>query len=263
MQSGAAQPVLHKTHNVTLPLFTKPITTLVLDIEGTTTPIDFVYNVLFPYARENVKPYLTAHLTSSDLQSDIRALIEENGKDLKCGFDPPLLKGPADRVLIGDAVAYIHRLMDRDSKTTALKSIQGKLWDEGYARGELHSQVFEDVPRAFERWRQQRKAICIYSSGSVLAQKLLFAHTKAGDLTAYISAFFDTNTGPKKEAESYVRIASELKKPPREIGFVSDVTAELDAAAAAGFETLLCVRPGNPHQAAGAHSVIQTFDQIP
>lgn len=248
---------------MTLPLFTKPITTLVLDIEGTTTPIDFVYNVLFPYTRENVNPYLAAHPSSSDLQTDIRALIEQNAEDLKRGLEPPLLKGPADHVSIEQAVAYIHWLMDRDSKTTALKSIQGKLWDEGYARGELHSQVFEDVPRAFERWRQQGKAICIYSSGSVLAQKLLFAHTEAGDLTPNISAYFDTNTGPKREPESYVRIASELKRASREIVFVSDVTAELDAAAAAGFETLLCLRPGNPRQPAGTHATIQTFDQIP
>jgi len=248
---------------VTLPLFTKPITTLVLDIEGTTTPIDFVYNVLFPYARENVKPYLAAHLSSPDLQTDIRALLEQNSEDIKRGLDPPLLKGPDDHMLIDEAVAYIHWLMDRDSKTTALKSIQGKLWDEGYKRGELHSQVFEDVPRAFDRWRQKAKAICIYSSGSILAQKLLLAHTEAGDLTPYIRAYFDTNIGPKREAGSYRRIAFELGLAPREIVFVSDVTAELDAAAASGFETLLCVRPANPSQPAGTHATIQTFDQIP
>lgn len=236
---------------------------LVLDIEGTTTPIDFVYNVLFPYAREHVKPYLAAHLLSSDLQTDIRALLEENVEDRKRGLDPPPFAGPADQVSIEDAVAYIHWLMDRDSKTTALKSIQGKLWDEGYKRGELHSRVFEDVPRAFERWRQQGKTICIYSSGSVLAQTLLFAHTEAGDLTPYIRAYFDTNIGAKREAGSYRRIASELELSPREIVFVSDVTAELDAAAAAGFETLLCVRPANPGQPAGTHATIQTFDQIP
>lgn len=247
---------------MTLPLFTKPIITLLLDIEGTTTPIDFVYNVLFPYARENVKPYLAAHLLSSDLNSDIRALIDANAEDMRRGLDPPLLKVAADHALLDDAVAYIHWLMDRDSKTTALKSIQGKLWDEGYRLGELHSQVFPDVPRAFERWRQQGKAICIYSSGSVLAQKLLFANTEAGDLTHYLSGFFDTNIGPKKEIESYKGIASELNVPPSEVLFVSDVTGELDAAAGAGFETLLCVRPGNPPQPPSAHPTIQSFDQI-
>jgi enolase-phosphatase E1 len=248
---------------VTLSPLTKQTSALLLDIEGTTTPIDFVYEVLFPYARTHVRAYLANHLSSEELRSDIASLLEENAQDMRRGLDPPLLKGPADHLLLDDAVAYIHWLMDRDSKTTALKSIQGKLWDEGYRSGELQSQVFEDVPRAFERWRQRGKAIGIYSSGSVLAQKLLFANTEAGDLTPFISGFFDTNIGPKKEIESYKRIASELELPPREIVFVSDVTAELDAAAGAGFETLLCVRPGNPRQQASAHPTIQSFDQIP
>ena len=242
---------------------TKQTTALLLDIEGTTTPIDFVYEVLFPYARTHVRAYLANHLSSEELRSDIASLLEENAEDLRLGLEPPLLRGPADHVLLDDVVAYIHWLMDRDSKTTALKTIQGKIWDEGYRKGELHSQVFEDVPGAFVRWRQQGKAICIYSSGSVLAQKLLFANTEAGDLTPYISAFFDTNIGPKRERESYRRIASELKLPPREIVFVSDVTAELDAAAEAGFETLLCVRPGNHSQPASTHATIQSFDQMP
>jgi len=189
-------------------------------------------------------------------------LLEENAEDGRSGLNPPLIERSEEHISIDSVVAYVHWLMDRDRKTTALKSIQGKIWDEGYREGELHSQVFEDVPRAFKRWRQQGKAICIYSSGSVLAQKLLFAHTEAGDLTPYINGFFDTNIGPKKEIESYRHIAASLKLPPHEIGFVSDVTAELDAAAAAGFETLLCVRPGNRNQPAGAHSVIQSFDQI-
>lgn len=245
-----------------LPSFTKPIEALVLDIEGTTTPIDFVYKRLFPYARAYVKQYLATHLSSRDLLIDIRALIEENAADLERGLDPPLLKETAGKAFLEHLVAYIHWLMDRDSKTTALKSIQGRLWEEGYSRGELNSQVFEDVPRAFERWRQQGKAICIYSSGSVLAQKLLFAHTDAGDLTQHISAFFDTNTGPKRDAGSYRRVASALDLPPGNLVFVSDVTAELDAAAAAGFETLLCVRPGNPSQPITDHATIQSFDQI-
>lgn len=236
---------------------TKQITALLLDIEGTTTPIDFVYEVLFPYARAHARPYLADHLF--EVRSDIASLIEENANDVRRAFNPPLIE-PSDE--LDSIVAYIHWLMDRDSKTTALKSIQGKLWDEGYRRGELHSKVFEDVPRAFARWRQQGKAICIYSSGSVLAQKLLFAHTEAGDLTPYISGFFDTNTGPKREADSYTRIASELRLPSRQIVFVSDLTGELDAAAAAGFETLLCIRAGNHNQPPTSHKAIRSFDEI-
>lgn len=238
---------------------TKQITTLLLDIEGTTTPIDFVYQVLFPYARAHVRAYLANHLSSEELKADIASLLEENARDARSGLNPVLLIPQS----LDSVIEYIHWLMDRDRKTTALKSIQGKIWDEGYSKGELHSQVFEDVPRAFAGWKEDGNTICIYSSGSVLAQKLLFANTEAGDLTPHISDFFDTNVGAKKEIESYKRIAVELTTPPREIAFISDVTAELDAAAAAGFETVLCVRPGNPSQSPGAHPVIQSFDQIP
>jgi enolase-phosphatase E1 len=242
---------------------TKQITAFLLDIEGTTTPIDFVYEVLFPYARTHVRAYLADHLSSEEHRSDIASLLEENAVDARSGLNPPLIERPDEHISIDKIVAYVHWLMDRDRKTTALKSIQGKVWDEGYQKGELHSQVFEDVPRAFARWQQRGRAICIYSSGSVLAQRLLFAFTEAGDLTTFISGFFDTNIGPKREAESYRRIASELKLPADEIVFVSDVTAELDAAASAGFQTLLCVRPGNSDQPAAAHPAVQGFDQIP
>ena len=255
--SRAGRQHLAASSIVTSPLLPKQITTFLLDIEGTTTPIDFVYQVLFPYARAHVRVYLANH--SRELGSEIATLLEENAEDVRRSLNPPLIEQASIDTLVG----YIHWLMDRDSKTTALKSIQGKIWDEGYRRGELHSQVFEDVPRAFARWRQQGKAICIYSSGSVLAQKLLFANTEAGDLTPHIGAFFDTTVGGKREIESYRRIASELNLAPREVAFISDVTAELDAAAAAGFETLLCVRPGNHRQPAAAHPIIQSFDQIP
>jgi enolase-phosphatase E1 len=248
---------------VTLSPLTKQTTALLLDIEGTTTPIDFVYEILFPYARTHVRAYLANHLSLEELRSDVASLLEENAEDLRRGLDPPLIERSDEYISIDGIAAYVLWLMDRDRKTTALKTIQGKIWDEGYRKGELHSQVFEDVPGAFVRWRQQGKAICIYSSGSVLAQKLLFANTEAGDLTPHISAFFDTSVGPKREIESYRRIASELKLPPREIVFVSDVTAELDAAGEAGLETLLCVRPGNHSQPAGTHATIQSFDQMP
>jgi enolase-phosphatase E1 len=242
---------------VTSPL-TKQFGTILLDIEGTTTPIDFVYQVLFPYARTHVRGYLEAHASSQLLRSDVANLIEEHAGDVRKGLNPPLVEDDS----IDALTAYIHWLMDHDRKTTSLKSIQGKIWDEGYGKGDLHSQVFEDVPRAFRRWREQGKTICIYSSGSVLAQKLLFANTESGDLTPFISAFFDTNAGAKKESESYTRIARELRTQPGDIVFISDVTAELDAAAAAGLEPVLCVRPGNSSQPAGAHPSIQSFDQI-
>ena len=242
--------------------FTKPLSVL-LDIEGTTTPIDFVYNILFPYVREHVKPYLEEHLASTEVQADIRDLLQENAQDTRRGLNPPLIEGPAEQVSLDAVEAYVRWLMDRDRKTTPLKSIQGKIWDQGYRRGELRSQVFEDVPRAFKRWRDQGKTIFIYSSGSVLAQKLLFANTEAGDLTPSIGGYFDTNIGAKKDPESYRRIAAELKQQSSAVLFASDVTAELDAAASAGFQTLLCVRPGNhPQSPASQHAIVNTFDEV-
>ncbi|MEK6302601.1 MAG: acireductone synthase [Acidobacteriota bacterium] len=233
------------------------ITVLLLDIEGTTTPIDFVYKVLFPYARAHAAECLSSH--RSEVADDIEGLLHENAEDIARGLDPPAIKSGA----VDELASYVHWLMDQDRKTTALKSLQGKIWEAGYLAGELHSQVFEDVPRAFKRWQEQGKNICIYSSGSVLAQKLLFANTEAGDLTGFINSYFDTNIGPKKVAESYTRIGAALAVEPSAIVFVSDVTAELEAGASAGLETLLCVRPGNhPQTGASEFSEIHSFDEI-
>jgi enolase-phosphatase E1 len=245
---------------VTPSLLTNPYTALLLDIEGTTTPIDFVYETLFPYARAHARDYLKTNL--SPAQAEISALLEENAEDLRQELGAPCLEGPPAQVSIDSVVAYIHWLMDHDRKSTPLKSVQGKIWEEGYRRGHLRGQVFDDVPRAFKRWQQHGRMILIYSSGSVLAQKLLFTHTEAGDLSVFISGFFDTNVGAKTDAESYRRIADALELSPSDIIFVSDVAAELDAAAVAGLQTLLCVRPGNPRPAGGSHALIRSFDEI-
>jgi enolase-phosphatase E1 len=233
---------------------------LLLDIEGTTTPIDFVYQVLFPYARRRVKDYLAVHWSEPSVSSDVAALVEENINDRRRGLDPPSLDEQPDNVSVE---AYVLWLMDQDRKATPLKSLQGKIWDEGYRTGELRSQAFADVPPAFKRWNHQGKRINIYSSGSVLAQKLLFANTDAGDLTRYIDRYFDTNIGAKKDAESYGRISNELELEPSKVLFISDVCDELDAAATAGLETLLCVRHGNhPHPPDTPHKIITTFDEV-
>jgi enolase-phosphatase E1 len=240
-----------------------PITVILLDIEGTTTPIDFVYKVLFPYARAHVGDYLAKNVASPNVEEDIAALIELNKEDARRGLDPPGLEGSAQRVSVDRVVAYLQWLIDHDSKATPLKSIQGKIWEAGYGSGDLKSQVFEDVPRAFERWQQQRRSIFIYSSGSVLAQKLLFASTQFGDLTPHISDYLDTNIGAKKESESYARISQAIAVPAPGILFVSDVTDELDAAASAGLETRLCIRPGNhPQSSPSNHEAIRSFDEI-
>ena len=209
---------------------------ILLDIEGTTTPVDFVYQVLFTYARAKVKSFLEEHPDAAS--PELELLRAEHEQDVARGAQPPAWTDPVD------PVSYVHWLMDQDRKSTGLKSLQGKIWEEGYRTGELRGEVYPDVPPAFERWREQGKKICIYSSGSVLAQKLLFSNSTAGDLTPFIEAHFDTTTGPKKEAESYRKIAAALSLPPSAIVFFSDVVAELDAARAAGMKTGLCVRDG-------------------
>lgn len=218
---------------------------ILLDIEGTTTPIDFVYKTLFPFARERVEGYLSHNWQSPEVQNDVAQLRVEHADDIAQGLNPPALEADSSSEMIEMAVGYIHWLMDRDRKSTPLKSIQGRIWRDGYLAGELLSQVFDDVGPAFERWRRQNKLICIYSSGSALAQKLLFGHTAAGDLTSYISRYFDTTIGHKREADSYRRIADEMRLDAGELIFISDVIAELDAAKEAGMMTVLAVRPGN------------------
>jgi enolase-phosphatase E1 len=239
------------------------IKVVLLDIEGTTTPIDFVYHVLFPYARTHIPAYIRNNFSSPTVLADLASLVSQNGEDRRLGLDPPYVGSSSQEITAESAADYLLWLMDRDSKATPLKSIQGKIWEAGYREGSLHSQVFDDVPPAMNRWRRTGKNICIYSSGSVLAQKLLFANTESGDLTGLIGGFYDTNMGGKRHPGSYQRIADDLGISSQSVLFISDVTAELDAALNARLQTLLCVRPGNPPQPADAHhSTIKSFDEV-
>jgi enolase-phosphatase E1 len=224
---------------------------ILLDIEGTTTPIAFVHDVLFTYAREHVRDYLVQHPD----ESAIAQLREEHARDSE---NPPPLTDALESV-----TAFVNWLIDRDRKSTGLKSLQGKIWREGYEAGTLKSQVFDDVRRGFERWRKDGVKISIFSSGSVLAQQLLFAHTEAGDLTTYIADYFDTTVGAKGDAESYRRIADNLNLPAAEILFISDVAAELEAAREAGMQTRLSIRPGNqPQTDPDRFQIVHSFDGI-
>ena len=235
---------------------------VVLDIEGTTTPISFVYDVLFPYARANLRQFLETHGPTGLLAEVDRQLREEHATDVARGDAPPPL--PAD-VTSGNAVdlePYVVWLMDRDRKSPGLKLLQGLIWQRGFAEGSLRGELFPDVAPALERWRARSIDVAIYSSGSVLAQRLIFGHTPSGDLTPRISQFFDATIGPKRSADSYRHIASELHHPPSELLFLSDVHAELSAAKAAGFQTMLCVRPGNAEPARDDETIISTFDEI-
>ncbi|HVE56452.1 MAG TPA: acireductone synthase, partial [Pyrinomonadaceae bacterium] len=209
---------------------------ILLDIEGTTTPIDFVHKRLFPYAKTKIGEYVETHF--DEIQTEIEQLKTEYRKDFT-----DQIYGRDFRADAPESVAnYLKFLIEVDRKSTPLKSLQGKIWQAGYESGELRSEMFEDVPHAFERWKAQGKTIAIFSSGSVLAQKLIFKYSNSGDLSGFISEYFDTNIGSKKEAESYVKIAAALNHPPKRIAFVSDILAELDAARNAGFQTTLAVR---------------------
>ena len=233
------------------PLFSDGNRGILLDIEGTTTPIAFVHDVLFSYARTHVRDYLTKHLDDEAVQADIRLLRDEAKSE---GFDA---------VNLDEIVAYVSHLIDLDRKSTGLKSLQGKIWHEGYADGTLRAQVFADVAPAFKRWRAAGLNVSIFSSGSVLAQQLLFAHTETGDLTPFISHYFDTGVGKKGEAESYLRIAERLELQPREILFVSDIVTELVAAREAGMKTALSIRPGNqPQNSSDEFPIIYSFDEL-
>jgi enolase-phosphatase E1 len=219
---------------------------ILLDIEGTTTPISFVYDVLFPFARAHVAEYVRA--------ADLRDLKKEYDEDVRQGLNPPSWSN--------DPAAYIHWLMEQDRKSTALKAIQGEIWLEGYHHGELQGEVFDDVAPAFQRWRNENIEICIFSSGSILAQRLLFSTTRSGDLTKFLSGYFDTTTGPKNEPSSYTRIAEAFGIPASDILFISDMTRELDAARLAGMQTMLCMRPGNHPQPEHTHPTITSFESV-
>ena len=246
-------------------LATEGIRGVLLDIEGTTTPIAFVHEVLFSYARSEVRSFLTARFGTPELLADLQQLREEHATDVKQNLQPPALvdvdlDGPRDAE-IDSLAAYVNWLVDRDRKSTGLKSLQGKIWKQGYSDGTLKAQLFADVRPALERWRRAGLKISIFSSGSSLAQKLLFAHTEAGDLTGFIDNYFDTTVGSKTDVASYRQIASALNLPAQEILFISDVVPELDAAGAAGMRTLLCIRPGNqPQPFAERHQRIRDFN---
>ena len=230
------------------------LNTILLDIEGTTTPIEFVHDTLFPFAKERVGKFVETHF--ADLHDEINDLVAESASDGSYTV-------PVDPTEPGSVAAYLEHLIDHDRKSTPLKSIQGKIWKDGYESGELKSVVFDDVPAAFERWNAAGRTIAIFSSGSVLAQKLLFRYTDHGDLTPFISDYFDTSTGAKREPRSYAAIAAELKTSPAEIMFVSDIVAELDAAQESGLMTALALRRGNaPVEPGGTHRRIATFDDL-
>ncbi|WP_395751979.1 acireductone synthase [Prosthecobacter sp.] len=217
---------------------------ILLDIEGTVSPLAFVNDVMFPHARQHAGAYLCRHWDDE--------VIAQLAKDA----------GEASFATPAEAEAAVMRLMDADAKVTGLKHLQGLIWEEGFRNGELRSRIFDDVPHALADWRSLGLDIRIYSSGSVHAQKLFFAHSEHGDLTVHFSGYYDTTTGSKKEAASYRAIATDCGLPAEQILFVSDVIDELDAARTAGMFTALALRPGNKPAPPNDHPAIHSFSEI-
>jgi enolase-phosphatase E1 len=233
---------------------------ILLDIEGTTTPIAFVTETLVPYARTHLHTYLERHATSPRGAALVAAFHREHEADDEARRSGQPWLG--QRTPLEAVEAYAVWLMDHDRKSPALKELQGHIWEDGYRAGALVAPVYPDVEPAFRRWRHAGRALGIFSSGSVLAQQWLFRCSTAGDLTPHLQWYFDTGVGPKRDAVSYRRIAQETGMAAADILFISDVAAELDAARAAGMQTALADRPGNTPQPQHTHQVIRSFDEL-
>jgi enolase-phosphatase E1 len=210
-----------------------------LDVEGTVAPISLVCEQLFPYARVHLITFVEENKADPSVAADLDLLADENGAETD--ETVPRIANAGET---GQAIAYLRWLMDHDRKSTALKSLQGKIWKAGFESGELKGTLFADVPAALRRW-SANASVAIYSSGSVEAQRLVFRHSNFGDLTGLIAAYFDTRTGPKQASASYAAIAAAMKVEPGDVLFFSDVVWELDAAREAGCQTRLVVREGN------------------
>lgn len=225
-----------------------PIRAILTDIEGTTSSLSFVKDVLFPYARAHLTAFVRDHAREPAVRHELAEVSRLAGSELSDD----------------DAIRQLTAWIDEDRKITPLKSLQGMIWEQGYRHGELKGHVHEDAVRRLRRWKSEGLALYVYSSGSVLAQKLLFGYSAHGDLTPLFSGYFDTHVGPKREAAAYQAIVHAIGLPPGEILFLSDIPEELDAARAAGLRTCLLTRQGESAPGAGDadHPWARNFDEI-
>ncbi|MDD5268190.1 MAG: acireductone synthase [Methylococcales bacterium] len=221
------------------------IKAIVTDIEGTTSSLSFVKDVLFPYSRANLADYVRLHAE----EPPVKIVLEETCKAAGAELDTE------------QSITQLIQWLDEDKKVTPLKSLQGLIWEAGYQKGDFKGHVYPDAAASLKAWKAKGLDLYVYSSGSVHAQKLLFAHTEYGDLTPHFSGYFDTHIGGKKEQESYIKIAKQLGIPAGQLLFLSDIKEELDAAKAAGFQTLWLVRDSTPDPQA-EHRQVSSFDHI-
>jgi enolase-phosphatase E1 len=221
------------------------IEAIVTDIEGTTSSLSFVKDVLFPYARARMDAFVREHGS----EPAVRKLLDE----VRAAAGRPLTEA--------ETVAQLRQWIDEDKKITPLKALQGMIWEAGYRQGDFTGHVYEDAARNLRRWKERGIRLYVFSSGSVQAQRLLFAHSDYGDLTPLFSGYFDTAIGAKREAAAYQKIAAAVAAPPAHILFLSDIEEELDAARAAGMQTLHLARDAAARPVAG-HVSAGDFDAV-
>ncbi|UTW12467.1 acireductone synthase [Marinobacterium rhizophilum] len=221
------------------------IKAILTDIEGTTTDIAFVHRVLFPYAHERLADYLRTHASDSvvqDILAQARGELGQPDADLET------------------LIAAFRHWIEQDLKITPLKALQGLIWMHGYEQGDFKGHLYEDAHRLLQQWHADGIALHVFSSGSVKAQQLIFGYSDYGDLRPLFSGYFDTTTGPKREAHSYQAIVERIGCAADEVLFLSDIEQELDAARSAGLRTCLVARAEQP--AAPQHAVVSRFDDI-
>ena len=233
---------------------------VLLDIEGTTCPVSFVSDTLFPYAAE----HLGSFLNEQHQDPQVKELLAEVAKAWAEDPDPEAQSIRQKRGSTGsdDVVSYLLWLISKDRKLAPLKELQGMIWDIGYQGGKLQGPLFEDVPSALRQWHAAGLQLAVYSSGSVGAQQLIYGYSSGGDLRSLFGHWFDTRVGSKRDQSSYIKIAESLDVPSHQILFISDTLAECEAAAASGMQVLLSIRPGNSEQEVSRFERISSFQDL-